>query len=124
MALVACKECGKEVSKSAAACPHCGYKPRRTSLLTWIVAILFGIPFLLAVVTSAINSSSSSTRSASQPPAQPAQASRPRVKCEHGSPVSGRFYPQGTDINFRAGPGAQYELVVNKKASQVLDRTI
>lgn len=125
MALVACKECGKEVSKSAAACPHCGYKPKRTSLLTWIITIFLGVPFLLAVVTSAINSSSTSTRQASQPTAPAAQRTatgRP-AKCEYGSPVSGRFYPQGSGINFRSGPGEEYDRVVNQKLSRVVKRT-
>lgn len=26
MSLIKCKECGKEISTKAAACPHCGYK--------------------------------------------------------------------------------------------------
>jgi DNA-directed RNA polymerase subunit RPC12/RpoP len=29
MAIIACKECGKEVSDKAAVCPHCGAKPRK-----------------------------------------------------------------------------------------------
>lgn len=31
MALTACKECGREISTEAVACPHCGAKPKRTS---------------------------------------------------------------------------------------------
>jgi hypothetical protein len=41
MALVKCHECKKEISKSAKTCPNCGTKPRRTSLFTWLVLILF-----------------------------------------------------------------------------------
>ena len=44
MALVSCKECGKEVSDGAAVCPHCG-KKLRMGLLAKIaigVAALFG----------------------------------------------------------------------------------
>jgi hypothetical protein len=41
MALVKCRECQNEISKSAKACPSCGAKPRRTSLFTWLVLILF-----------------------------------------------------------------------------------
>ena len=48
MAMTQCKECGKEISTKAAACPHCGAKAKRTSALTWFVAGLIG----LAVVSS------------------------------------------------------------------------
>ena len=41
MALVKCHECKHEISKKAKACPNCGAKPRRTSLFTWLVLILF-----------------------------------------------------------------------------------
>lgn len=41
MALVKCKECGGSVSTKAVACPACGaQRPRRTSLLTWVVTAL------------------------------------------------------------------------------------
>lgn len=46
MALQKCKECGNEISKSAAACPKCGAKVKKTGCLTKIVAgvlILFAI---------------------------------------------------------------------------------
>ena len=46
MALVKCKECGKEMSDAAAACPNCGAKPpKKTSLLTWILGgiVLVGV---------------------------------------------------------------------------------
>jgi len=40
MALVKCKECGQEVSQKAGSCPKCGAPiEKKTSLLTWIVAI-------------------------------------------------------------------------------------
>ena len=29
MALTACKECGKQISTTAASCPHCGHKPEK-----------------------------------------------------------------------------------------------
>lgn len=49
MALVTCKECGKEVSNKAKTCPSCGAKaPKKTSLLTWLVLILI----LLGVYSS------------------------------------------------------------------------
>lgn len=52
MALVKCKECGKDVSTNAAACQNCGNKlPKRTSVATWIVGGLF----LFLVVTCTLN---------------------------------------------------------------------
>ena len=43
MALVACKACGHPISRNAAACPECGEPlPKRTSLVTWLIAGLFG----------------------------------------------------------------------------------
>lgn len=47
MALVKCKECGKEVSTQAKACPSCGAAaPKKTSLVTWIV---LGFIVILAI---------------------------------------------------------------------------
>src|SRR5687767_1031808 len=50
MSLVSCKECGKEVSNKAAACPSCGFKPKRTSRVTWLVTIFVAVPLLIAIV--------------------------------------------------------------------------
>ena len=33
MALIKCKECGKEFSDMADACPNCGYKPKKTQIV-------------------------------------------------------------------------------------------
>jgi hypothetical protein len=43
--------------------------------------------------------------------------------CEQGTPVSGRFYVKGDEINFRTGPGTNYNSVVNQRATQVLGTT-
>ncbi|MEM1113239.1 MAG: zinc ribbon domain-containing protein [Pseudomonadota bacterium] len=40
MALVECRECGSQISKKAKECPHCGAPQRRTSALTWFVAVI------------------------------------------------------------------------------------
>ncbi len=41
MALIKCKECGAEISKTAAACPKCGAKQKkRTSIVTWIIGAI------------------------------------------------------------------------------------
>lgn len=36
MAMINCKECGKEISTEAKACPHCGAKVPRTKWWLWI----------------------------------------------------------------------------------------
>lgn len=47
MALVKCKECGQEVSQKATSCPKCGAPiKKKTSLFTWIVAIVLGVWFI------------------------------------------------------------------------------
>ena len=43
MALTTCKECGKERSKNATSCPHCGAPVRRTSFITWVITIILVI---------------------------------------------------------------------------------
>lgn len=40
MALTECRECGHQIAKSADACPNCGAKVKRTSLLTKIIAVV------------------------------------------------------------------------------------
>ena len=60
MALIKCKECGKEISDTVDACPHCGYKYKKTNEMTTkkvvkiiiIVAVIglilfFGLTFLI-----------------------------------------------------------------------------
>lgn len=43
MALITCKACNGQISRNAQACPHCGEPPpKRTGLLTWIIAGLMG----------------------------------------------------------------------------------
>jgi hypothetical protein len=50
MALVKCKECGKEVSKSAKKCPHCGYK-LKMSFLAKFGLFIFGFVIFGAFVS-------------------------------------------------------------------------
>jgi len=64
MALIKCRACGSEISKTAKPCPKCGEKrPRRTSLL----AVIFGACFWTCVIFIVLpdlmraNTSSSST---------------------------------------------------------------
>jgi uncharacterized protein YpmS len=54
MALKLCKECGKEVSKKAKKCPHCGVK-----LKSGFIAKLFMLSFLFFVFIIFVMSSGS-----------------------------------------------------------------
>jgi len=50
MALVKCKECSKEISNDAVACPHCGAKPpKKTSRFTIVVGGFFALVVAMSV---------------------------------------------------------------------------
>ena len=51
MALVACKECGNEVSTKASACPKCGAKVPKTKWWLWIPLGLIGVVFIWGAIT-------------------------------------------------------------------------
>lgn len=73
MALIACKECGKEISDKAAACPHCGApvrasepvvnrwaeepKKEKSSIWKWVVGVPVGAFVLLMVIGSCAGNS-------------------------------------------------------------------
>jgi hypothetical protein len=76
MALLKCATCGGPVSSDAKACPKCGAKPpKRTSLLTWIVA---GTTLLIVVQCS--------MRSAERDQAQAASAAKETARIASLSP--------------------------------------
>ena len=52
MALIKCKECGKEISDSAKSCPECGfvYKKEHSTLKTIIICI--GTLFVIVLIKS------------------------------------------------------------------------
>jgi RNA polymerase subunit RPABC4/transcription elongation factor Spt4 len=53
MALVACYECNKEISASAASCPHCGATPRKTGMSGGFIFILVVLAlFVIGVIIS------------------------------------------------------------------------
>ena len=68
MAIRNCRECKKEVSTKAVACPNCGAaQPKKTSFTTWLVAGLFALVAVAAVVANVqINSEKEATRAAAQ----------------------------------------------------------
>lgn len=50
MALVACGECGNEMSSEARGCPKCGWRPPRGTgkqILKWGMVVLLGVPLLM-----------------------------------------------------------------------------
>lgn len=51
-----CKTCGKEISKSANACPKCGAKQKKLSVVHWI-----GIAFLGLIIIGVVNSPDNKT---------------------------------------------------------------
>jgi len=61
MALVKCKECGHEISKSAKVCPQCGAKVVRTSIVTKFFVALLGIGLVAAMFNGGGSSSSGSS---------------------------------------------------------------
>ena len=55
--LTTCGTCGHQVSSTATQCPNCGQKfKKKTSIFTWALAGLIGIPFLFGIFKSANNS--------------------------------------------------------------------
>ena len=69
MALVKCKECGHQISKSATQCPSCGAKIRRTTLFTKIVAGFFGLVVISMVAGQLGRETPPATSSGSAAPA-------------------------------------------------------
>ena len=78
MALIKCEECKKEISDDAKVCPQCGAKPsKKTSILTWIIGVIFLVVFSKACTTinenteatkqNPVNTSNSSLTEASPP---------------------------------------------------------
>lgn len=60
--LIKCSGCGAEISKKAKTCPHCGEPaPKETSLLTWLVLILFVIGIFGSILPDSNSSSASSS---------------------------------------------------------------
>ena len=51
--VASCKDCGGQISRNALACPHCGSpKKQKTSVFTWLVAIFFAAPLLMAIIAT------------------------------------------------------------------------
>lgn len=68
MALVKCKECGKEYSTDAKACPNCG--KRRTTMTTKIIAGFFAFVIIMSIFNSQQSENAESARRATLTPEQ------------------------------------------------------
>ena len=57
MALIKCKECGKEISDMAKKCPNCGYKIHNNKIISIIIIVSVVILAIIAVIGAAYISS-------------------------------------------------------------------
>lgn len=79
MAMIACKECKKEVSSEANVCPHCGISLKRKPFgFGGAIAFIF-LAFVLVAVFNSINNSVSSQSVSVVTPAQPPASVKPIV---------------------------------------------
>lgn len=70
--LVPCRSCRAPISKKAAACPHCGaLAKKKTSVVTWIVAIIAGL-WLIGFIANLSNSPGGGSPSVAGTSAAPA----------------------------------------------------
>lgn len=93
MALVKCKECEQEISKSADKCPNCGApQKKKTSPVTWTVLVFI---VLVWIVGLSSNSQNNHTRVSTKP-----TPSKSVVLMYAHSP-----------INVRQGAGKQHEII-------------
>lgn len=61
--LTTCGTCGHQVSSTATQCPNCGQKfKKKTSIFTWVIAGVIGMPFLFALFKGAGNEQSSTVQ--------------------------------------------------------------
>jgi hypothetical protein len=62
MALIKCRECGREVSDKAKTCPGCGRKVKRpVGTLGILLAVLLGVAVFVPIISNSINAPATST---------------------------------------------------------------
>lgn len=64
MAMIHCKECGAEISKSAKVCPNCGKKQQHFSIVGFIIGFIFiiiGISMTFDAADNIINNATPAT---------------------------------------------------------------
>ena len=113
MALIKCKECGKEVSKKAETCPHCGAPVKKKGgSAGCLTIILLGI--IVFAIIGSINSYESSvgsrTSSYTPSPTNTASTTRSRdIRYAHST------------INVRNGAGKTHEVIGKLKRGQSIE---
>lgn len=73
MSLIKCNECSNVVSSTAKACPNCGAKVKKGSVLRTLLFAIFGIPLTVGIIAAVVgeadtvstNASSTNTAQAS-----------------------------------------------------------
>lgn len=68
MAMTKCKECGKDISTKADACPNCGAKQVRTSGCAKVVLVLLGLVLFGSLLNQCGQDSSSSSSASTSTP--------------------------------------------------------
>lgn len=76
MALMKCKECGHQISKTAPACPSCGAKVKRTSLFTKIVGGFFALMIVMMIIGQQSAETERSERAAQEAAQRQAEQAR------------------------------------------------
>ncbi len=87
MALVKCKECGKEYSTDAKACPNCG--KRRTTMTTTVIMGLFAFVIIIFIFNSQQKQDAESARRAALTPEQRATEDAAKAKAGKFSSARG-----------------------------------
>lgn len=69
--MTTCKECKAQISTTAASCPQCGAKPKKTSGCTIILAAFFGLVLLSTIARGCSGNNASPSTTASSTDSQP-----------------------------------------------------
>lgn len=130
MALIKCKECDKEVSDKAKACPHCGAEIPRTSAVAKIFAWTIGILVLFSIIGSCSGNKPTATSSTTRPAnvvASSEQYTGPKPQenttswdySEHEDAISGKKYDTAStksintvQLNFPYQGGTYGEILI------------
>lgn len=67
MTMTTCRECGKPISSTAAACPHCGHKPEKDKIGCAQVIKVGFLGIIITAIVVAIASGPSEPKKASSP---------------------------------------------------------
>lgn len=80
MALIPCRECGRQISETAPACPGCGAVPRgvakpaaKTSGCAWIALVLLAVPLIVFIANRADQAAAPAPKPAAVAPVTTAQ---------------------------------------------------